>query len=73
MISGRLFYPILAISLCGLFAAVLAPGSLKPAGRSWQFMVCTAKHCPSGWPTAVVGLGHSNSLEPVRQNRPHKA
>lgn len=33
MLSGRLFYTILAISFCGLLAAIFAPGSLKPAGR----------------------------------------
>jgi hypothetical protein len=71
MISGRLFYTILAISFCGLLAAIFAPGSLKPAGRSWQLMVCTGRYCPPRWTAAVVSQANPKSMGPVQ--KAHKA
>lgn len=68
MISGQLFFTILGISFFAVFAAILAPGSLRPAGRSWHLLVCNGPECPPGWASAVSSRVIPKVAKPQHEN-----
>jgi len=72
MTSRQLFFTVLGASFFSLFVAILAPGSLRPAGRSWQLLVCNGRDCPPGWASAIIGHANSNTPEPARKTEPNK-
>jgi hypothetical protein len=79
MISRRLFYTILAISLCGLLMATIVPGSLKPAPGVYGFRLpqqgrrvhalCRSSHQPKdarGLLPHCTGMGDTRRASRAR-------